>query len=376
MSIMKNVKYKQTGGVIAPGLPDIDTSSLDSAYQDVIDWSADPQNIPQYYTAPTVAQFDPLQTQAQQGYLDASGQFDDLTQQLIGEYQSQLDPNSAINQQLANQATQSSANAFFGAGTPGSARGQYAGALASQDAVRANRQNALNALGAERGNLTGAADIVGQVGKARRDFSQAVTDEDIKRFNYGQLAPQQFADRVLGLASQKEALEKGLAGYDVSKPAGGGGLGIFGGLLSSALGGGGGIGGLLGSLFNKGGAVYRQDGGPIDPGMDPGMEPPMDGGGPEIDPMLQEAVAGGPVEPPMTEPAGMMDSDPMMDPAGPMTPPGGPMTPPPGMGTDVTSITAVTPEETSEIDKIEGIIKGLAMDNPNIKVKRKKKGGK
>ena len=118
MSIMKNVKYKQTGGVIAPGLPDIDTSSLDTAYQDVIDWSADPQNIPQYYTAPTVAQFDPLQTQAQQGLLDAAGQYDTLTQNQITEYTNQLDPNSAINKQLADQAAQASAGAFFGAGTP------------------------------------------------------------------------------------------------------------------------------------------------------------------------------------------------------------------------------------------------------------------
>ena len=172
MSIMKNVKYKQTGGVIAPGLPTVDTSSLDTAYQDVIDWSADPANIPQYYTAPTVAQFDPLQTTSQQGLIDAAGQYDTITQDLVSEYQNQLDPNSVINQQLANQAAQSSANAFFGAGTPGSSRGQYAGALAAQDAVRANRENALNKLGAQRGQLRGAADIVGGVGDDRYNLLQ------------------------------------------------------------------------------------------------------------------------------------------------------------------------------------------------------------
>ena len=347
MSIMKNVNYKQTGGVIAPGLPNIDTTSLDTAYKDVIDWSADPQNIPQYYTAPTVAQFDPLQTTAHQGLIDAAGQYDTITQDLVSEYTDQLDPNSTINQQLANQAAQSSANAFYGAGTPGSARGQYAGALAAQDAVRANRENALQQLGAQRGSLTGAADITAGVGGQRYGLSQKVIDEDIKRFNYGQLSPQQFADRILGLSAQQEALKQGNVGVDAGSPGFGG---IFGGLLSSALGGGlggsGGIGNILGGLgLNEGGEV---------PGMDPMMGPGMASGmGP--DPMMQ---------------------DPMMSPEPPMVPGMDPMMGGDPMMTDVTQITAIAPEETSEIDKIEGILQGLALENPNIKVKRKTKGGK
>ena len=310
-----------------------------------------------------MAQFDPLQTTSQQGLLDAAGQYDTITQDLVSDYQNQLDPNSAINQHLADQAAQSSANAFYGAGTPGSARGQYAGSLAAQDAVRANRENALSNLGGLRGSLRGSADIVGGVGEDRRNLSQDIINEDIERFKYGQLSPQQFADKVLGLASQQEALKQGNVGYDVSPS---GGFGAFGNLLGNALGGSGlsfgggsgsagGISSLLSGLgFNEGGPVYKQEGGMIDPAMDPGMPPAA----PTATGMT-----------PSPAPAGIIG-------AGPTPPPTGPISAPDmGMETDITSITAITDEDTSEIDKIEGILQGLAIDNPNIKIKRKKKKG-
>ena len=191
-------------------------------------------------------------------------------------------------------------------------------------------------------------DGVGGVGDDRYGLSQKVIDEDIKRFNYGQLSPQQFADRILGLASQQEAIKQGNVGVDAGSPGFGG---IFGNLLGGALSGsgglGGGIGALLGGLFNEGGPVYHQEGGPMmDPGMAPGMGP---------DPMAQDPMMS--PEPPMAQGMDpMMGQEPMM--------------------ADVTQITAVAPEETSEIDKIEGILQGLALENPNIKVKRKIKGGK
>ena len=159
----------------------------------------------------------------------------------------------------------------------------------------------------------------------------------VKLFNYGQLSPQQFADRILGLTAQQEALKQGNVGIDAGSPGFGG---IFGGLLSSALGGGlgggGGIGGLLGGFgFNEGGPVYKQTGGPIDPMMGPGMTPGMGPG-----PMMQ---------------------DPMMSPEPHMAPGMDPMMGEDPMMADVTQITAVAPEETSEIDKIEGILQGLSL---------------
>ena len=71
-----------------------------------------------------------------------------------------------------------------------------------------------------------------------------------------------------------------------------------------------------------------------------------------------------------------MMQDPMMSPEPPMAPGMEPMMSEEPAVADVTQITAIAAEETSEIDKIEGILQGLALDNPNIKVKRKTKGGK
>lgn len=116
---------------------------------------------------------------------------------------------------------------------------------------------------------------------------------------------------------------------------------LLGGALSGGFGGGGGgLSSLLGSLFNEGGYVdYKQAGGMM--GQDPMMQP----------------------EAPMSEPMG-----------GIMAPPADPMMP--SEPADVTQITAVASEDVSEMDKLEGILKGLALDNPNITVKRKTKGGK
>lgn len=339
------------GGVAGPSLPNLDTSSLDSTYKSAIDWANNPQNIPQYYTDPTVAQFDPLQQQAQQGKLDAAGQFDDLTQQTIGDYQSQLDPNSELNQRISNQASQGASNAFYGAGTPGSARGQYAANAASQDAVRANRQNALTGLGNERANLTGAADIVGGVGDDRQGLSQNIINEDIKRFNYGQLSPQQQVDRVLGLSSQQEALKAGNVGYDVGTAGSGGGSDIFSNLLGAFGGGGsgGGLGGILGGLFNEGGAVYKNDGGmmPEAPMMDQGMPQ---------DPMMDQG----------------MPMEPMMPQGAPMEPQGGIMG-----GGESMSMDMMSSAPMSEMDKAEGILSALAAaSGGSLTIKRKTKGGK
>ena len=328
------------GGVIAPGLPQIDvTQGLDKIYEDALAYSADPANIPQYYTGPTVAQFDPLQQLSQEGRVGAAEQYDSLTAQLLGDYQDQLNPDSALNQQLAQQAAQEATSSYFGAGTPGSQRNQYASNLAAQDATRASRQNALNNIAALRGSLTGGSDIVGEVGGERQDLSQQITDEDIKRFNYGQLAPQQQLDRLLGLAAQQQAVQSGNVGAEAPTSLGG----IFGNLLGSALSGGGGGGGILNSI---GSALFGQDG-----GMVPGEVAPMD---PMIDPMMQQP----PMEPPMAPPAPeMMPQEPM--------------------GAEMMQMEILAGPEVSEIDKAEGILQGLAAaSGGTLKVTRKTKGGK
>ena len=358
MSIMKPV-YKQTGGVIAPGLPNIDVSQgIDKIYQDALDYSADPVNIPQYYTGPTVTQFDPLQKLAQEGKIGAADQYDQLTSQLLGDYQQQLDPGSELNQYLGQQAATDATGAYFGAGTPGSQRNQYAANLASQDAVRASRDKALQSIGGLRGSLTGGSNIVGQVGDERRKLSQAITDEDIKRFNYAQLSPQEHLNRILGLSSQQQALQQGNVGYEAS---GSGGIGgIFGNLLGSALGGGsGGGGGGLGGLFGGGGGGGLGGLGSLFGFEEGGMVP--DDGMP-MDPMA---------------PQGAPLADPMMDSAGPMPSAAPEMMSPEPMGVEMMSMDMLAGPEVSELDKAEGILQGLAAaSGGTLKVTRKTKGGK
>ena len=342
------------GGVIAPGLPQIDvTQGLDKIYEDALAYSADPTNIPQYYTGPTVAQFDPLQTEAQEGLRYAAGRTDSLTDQLLGDYQQQLDPGSALNQQLAQQAAQEATSSYFGAGTPGSQRNQYAANLAAQDAQRASRDKALQNIGSLRGSLTAGSDILGRVGGERQDLSQAITDEDIKRFNYAQLSPQEQLNRLLGIASQQEALKQGNVGFDAGGSSGVGG--IFGNILGSALSGGGGGGGILNSI---GSALFGQDG-----GMVPGEVAPMD---PMMDPMMPPAA-----------PPGAPLADPMVDSAGPMPSAAPEMMPPEPMGAEMMQVDMLAGPKVSEIDKAEGILQGLAAASGGaLKVTRKTKGGK
>ena len=108
MSIMNKYKmpmYRQTGGVLPQELPGVTaqrtldtrlasgtpftgvTGNYETDLKSILDWSADPRNIPQYYTDQTVAEFDPLQQQAHQRLTDVAGQTDALTNQLLGDYQ-------------------------------------------------------------------------------------------------------------------------------------------------------------------------------------------------------------------------------------------------------------------------------------------------
>ena len=223
MSILK-ASYKQAGGVL-PGQgvqtatddflygPDAQPFAFDPNFDQQVanyaDWSAQPGNLPQYYIGNTVAAPGPATEDAWARYTDAAGERDSITNQLVADYQSQLDPNSALNQQYAQNAANRAGSSFFGAGTPGSARGQYASQVAAQDVYRDRRDKALAGLGAQRGELEKGADLISRVGKEQRGIGQDVIDEDIKRWNYYQTLPQQVQQQLLGLSAAQTGLAEG-----------------------------------------------------------------------------------------------------------------------------------------------------------------------
>ena len=337
MSILNmKPRYRQTGGVL-PGAgvqtevddflygPDAQPFAYDASFDqqaaNYSDWLAQPGNLPQYYTGDTVAAPGATTEDAWARYTDAAGETDTITNQLIGDYQAQLDPNSALNQQYAQNAANRAGSAYFGAGTPGSSRGLYASNVAAQDVYRDRRDTALKGLGSQRGELDAGADILSRVGKEQRDIGQDYINEDIKRWNYYQTLPQQVQEQLLSLSG----LQTGLAeGQNFQTPEG---FGID-------------ITGSFSDLYNQGGEVM---GGPVPPGPQAGP------------PMGQPPMAPPPMPPaPMPEPAGIM-GDPMME---------APM---------------MMEEPMSEIDKIEEVLQSLvASSDGEITIKRKikKKGSK
>ena len=183
------------------------SSDIDEQTQNYADWLTNPANVPQYYTGSTVAGTGPTLDLAHQRYSDVAGQTDTITNQLAADYQSQLDPNSALNQQYAQNAANRAGSTFYGAGTPGSARGQYASQVAAQDVYRDRRDNALRGLGEQRGHLSAGADLLRGVGIDQRDIAQDVIDEDIKRFNYAQLTPATIQEQLLSTAALSEGAD-------------------------------------------------------------------------------------------------------------------------------------------------------------------------
>ena len=343
---------------------DMTPEEINEAY---INWAADPSNIPDYYGGATVAEFDPLQLEAFAKKEATAGQLDELNKQQLDYYQGILAGNSPHLQRAADRAAGSTANTFFGAGTPGSSRGQYAANLAAQEAQFGLQQDAISGISGVQDRLTQGADLLGSIGQERRDYVQNVINEDIKRWNFAQLAPQQQWDRLLGLANQLKGMELGTL-----VDSGGNNIPAWKQILASAAGGGGAdssiVDNILNFLNNEGGyigtaAEYRQAGGIMgDPMMEEPMmqDPMMDQlGGPEIDPMLQEATQAGP----MMEPQGIMKPD-SMAPTG-------------DVGITEMDVSMVSEEPMSEIDKAEGILQGLAAASGGaLTIKRKTKGGK
>ena len=387
MSILKmKPAYRQTGGEVAPtpGAPvlpnlpgvaaheNLNTSIAASGptlttgqtpeqiNQAYIDWASDPNNIPDYYGGATVAEFDPATLLSFDQKERLAGAQDTLNQQRLDTYQSWLDPNSQAQQYAQDQAAQRAAGAAFGAGTPGSARSQYASAAAAQAAGHGLTQDALAGISGVQDDITAGADLLADVGSQRRDYVQNVINEDIKRWNFAQLAPQEQWDKLLGLANQMKAMELGNVSGDGS--AKNDWKGILASVVGSQLGEqGSSILDSVLSFFNEGGPVvdYRQGGGML--GQPPMGQPPM--GQP---PMGQPPMGGG--MPPAPQPP--------MPPSSPGIMGGMPDAPPGIMGGEPVPM---MDDNKSEIDKIEDALQSIiASSNGEITIKRKskKKGGK
>lgn len=346
-----------TGGELVVGkeasgpviTPDMTPEEITEAY---ITWASDPNNIPDYYGGATIAEFDPAEIEAfRQKELLAAEQ-DRLNKERLGIYESYLDPESEAQQRAQEIAAGRASTSAYGAGTLGSARSQYASAKAAMDSQRALEQAGLSGIAGVQDDLTKGADLLGSVGEERRKYVQDVINEDIKRWNFAQLAPQQQWDKLLGLANQLKGMELGTL-----TDSGGNSVPAWKNILADVFAGSGGDSSILESvlgLFNRGGPVisYRQGGGIMgDPMMDSPMPPapPAPGG------IMGAAPAAG---------AGIMGKPMMKEPMQ-----GGEMS---QMG-----ITMMSEEPMSELDKAEGILQGLAAaSGGTLKIKRKSKGGK
>ena len=230
-------------------------------YKKAVEWAADPINTPDYYGGNPIAELDPAQLEAFRQKELAAGATNQLNQQRLNAYQDWLDPNSQASILARSQAVDDTTGAFFGAGSGASARGQQAVGAASKQAQLGLQQQALTGIEGVQDDLTAGADILSGIGKERQNYVQDVINEDIKRWNFAQLAPQQQVERILAYANQLKAMELGVAQdspqhSNLIKT-------ILAGAIDSA-GGDSGIIDFIGGLFNQGGRVYKQGGGQVD----------------------------------------------------------------------------------------------------------------
>ena len=350
------------------GAPVVDaTKSPDEVYKDILGIEADPTSQPDYYGGATVAEFDPAQIEGFRQRELAAHEQNRLAQEQLARAEGRLDPNSAYSQRLQRQAAQQASGAFGGAGSFGGLKSQGAVGHGTQAALLDSQRQAEADISNLSERLTQGAETLGKVGSERRKYVQDVINEDIKRWNFAQLAPQQQRDRVLALASQLKAMELG----SVIDPRSGTSVPAWKNILASAVSSqiGDAAGGVLDKILgglgfgNQGGAVYRQMGGPA-------MGDPMMEG----DPMMQQD----PMAPPAPAPSPMGGiADPMME-----EPMGGimdaPMEPGMDMGMDMEGGITGMMEPESTIDSLEESLSGLpgiTIKRKKVKVKGKKKGG-
>ena len=394
MSIMK---YKNTGGTLpgqnptnipaGPSLPaGADHETTINAYRD---WLLDPSNQPSYYTGSTVAGPGKDLLASYDQKRAAAEQTNTLTQDALARAQGRLDPNSEYNQQIAGGAASAVRGSGFGGGSRGGFRSDLAQHTSARDALDKSIRQTEQDITGYKGQLTEGADILAGIGQEQQAHAQRLIDEDIKRYNWTQLAPQARWDQIMNLGVIQEAIKQGKISATPGKDAS---SDRFWDTLGNAVSSGAGdlISGALGSLFNEGGMVpgYSNIGGPVDmlmgstgfmpnrlnEGGFPG-EAPMMGG----DPMMQDPMAapGAPQDP-------MMGNEMPMDPMAA----GGPGMPAPAMGMEDPMMSdpmmdEMMMEPQSEIDKVESAVEELiattgaplTITRKTIIGKSKKKGG-
>ena len=215
--------------------------------------------------------------------------------------------------------------------------------------------------------LTQSGELERGVGQERRQYIQEKINEDIKKWNFTQLAPEQQRQRLIEYATALKAIQEGNV-----QSGGGGGGGGFNDILNTALTA---VSALQGNGFNpveffQG--LFRAEGGPVYKA----------GGG-----MIYRQLGGGIGEMGMEEPGGIGGTpmqDPMMSPPvePPMMPEPAPMSPTEGiagadMGPEMGALEMEYEEPKSELDMVEEQLRQVAAaSGGNIKITRKvKKGG-
>lgn len=178
-------------------------------YQDIIDeadaFYSNEANIPDYYPANTVAGIDPYQQQGLQMMLQAAPGQTALGQQYADVVSGYATGSHPAIQRLAQRSGQATADAFGGTGTYGSARQRQAVSQSAADTVYDNQMRALGQIpNAQKALTTGAATVAG-VGDFYRGYNQDVINEDIKRHNYYEQAPEQLLQQRLGLGALHQA---------------------------------------------------------------------------------------------------------------------------------------------------------------------------
>lgn len=344
--------------------PTINVDDPTQTIKDVAKIEADPKSQPDFYGGSTVAALDPATLQSFKAREDAERRRQGILQDREATYRKYLTPE--YQQQAAQRGAQAATTAAFGAGGRGSGSTQYLATLGAEEAARKAEAAGLEGLSQVATDLGQSGELLSGIGEERRNYIQQQIDEDIKRWNFAQLAPGQLREKLVQLATTLKALETG----NVAADAGGGGN-VVRDLLNDTFTS---IASSVGSksandflsIFNNlagGGPVYKAGGGMINYLQAGGM-----GGIADAEPMAP--TPGLP-----TSPGPGMGQEPMMSPS-PMEPPAGIAGAEMG-GEHMGGLDMEYEEPKSELDIVEDQLRSIAAaSGGNIKITRKvKKGG-
>lgn len=380
--------YRQTGGTTSidpvTGQPILNVQPGKDALQEhvntpagAITTSTEPDQIikdvlkdsttydPQYYGGDTVASLDPATIASFNTKIQAAKDRQGILADREAGYRKYLTPE--YQQQAYDRGQSAGLTAAFGAGGRGSASAIQAATLGAEEAARKAYDSGLEGLSNVASELTQSGELERGVGQERRQYIQEKINEDIKKWNFTQLAPEQQRQRLIEYATALKAIQEGNV-----QSGGGGGGGGFNDILNTALTA---VSTLQGNGFDpveffqslfraEGGPVYKAGGGMIYRQLGGGIgEMGMEGqGGIGSDPMMSEPTMAPPAAPMMPEPA--------------------PMSPTEGiagadMGPEMGALEMEYEEPKSELDMVEDQLRAVAAaSGGNIKITRKvKKGG-